>query len=74
MKDSKGRFNPKYYRNEWKGNQYVAPLKVSNVGRILKVSGNVLGLLSISSSWDQFNQATTIDGKIEHGLDLSLMK
>ncbi len=67
--NSKGVLDLKFYGNGWGGNQWVKTAKINELGAGLKMIGWLTGGFSMAISLDQFKQATTVEGKIEHGLD-----
>lgn len=70
LTNSKGALDFKFYGNGWKGNQWVTPNSISKIGKVVGYSGKMLGGLSIFASAYQFKQASTLEGKVEHGFDL----
>jgi hypothetical protein len=59
----------KFYGNGWKGNQYVTPTAMSNLGKVVQRVGKVAGFASIAVYGAQFFQGTSMEGRMEHGLD-----
>ena len=68
--NSKGELDFKFYGNGWKGNQWVTPNSVSNLGKVVQRAGKIAGLAGIGMSLNQFIKASTLEGRIEHGLDV----
>ena len=68
--NSKGALDFKFYGNGWKGNQWVTPNSVSNLGKVVQRAGKIAGLAGIGMSLNQFIKASTLEGRIEHGLDV----
>jgi RHS repeat-associated protein len=64
--------NGKFYSMNWGGNGYTGGKLqfANNLGSSLKFGGYALGGISILNSGYQFNQSTTIEGRVEHGLDM----
>ncbi len=69
LTNSKGALDFKFYGNGWKGNQWVTPNSVSKIGKGIGHFGKFLGGLGVLASAYQFRQASTLEGKLEHGLD-----
>ena len=69
LTNSKGLWKPKFYKNGWRGNQWVTPYSVSKLGKGVDYFGKTLGIIGMSASGFQFMQASTLEGKVEHGLD-----
>ena len=68
--NSKGALDFKFYGNGWKGNQWITPSFVSNLGKVVQRAGEIAGLAGIGMSLNQFIKVSTLEGKIEHGLDV----
>ncbi|HOF16993.1 MAG TPA: RHS repeat-associated core domain-containing protein [Bacteroidales bacterium] len=68
--NSKGKFDFRFYGNGWTGNKWVTPKSVSNLGKSVGNLGKMLGGLGILASAYQFRQASTLEGRLEHGLDV----
>ena len=69
LTNSKGAFDFKVYGNGWLGNQYVSPMAVAKLGKVLSDTGKVFGFLATAYSVYQFTQASSFDERFEHGLD-----
>jgi hypothetical protein len=69
LTNSKGALDFAFYGNGWKGNQYMTPAAMSKLGTGIKFLGTLAGIGSIVVSGIQFRQSTTLEGKIEYGLD-----
>ncbi|SUB77361.1 RHS repeat-associated core domain-containing protein [Porphyromonas macacae] len=70
LTNSQGALDFKFYGNGWKGNQWVTPTSISSLGKVVQTAGKVAGLAGIVISGIQFRQASTLEGKLEHGLDV----
>lgn len=70
LTNSKGALDFKFYGNGWKGNQWVTPSSISNLGKVVSSAGRLAGVLSIDISAEAFRQSNTLEGKLEHGLDV----
>ena len=70
IQTAKGELDFKFYGNGWKGNQWVTPNSVSNLGKVVQRAGKIAGLAGIGMSLNQFIKASTLEGRIEHGLDV----
>lgn len=68
--NSKGALDFKFYGNGWKGNQWITPSSVSNLGKVVQRAGEIAGLAGIGMSLNQFIKASALESKIEHGLDV----
>ena len=69
LTNGKGVLDFKFYGNGWKGNQWITPNSVSKIGKGIGNFGKILGGLGVITSAYQFRQASTLEGKLEHGLD-----
>ena len=69
LTNSKGLLDFKFYGNGWKGNQWVTPNSMSNLGKVVERAGKFAGYAGIFISGIQFMQASTLEGRLEHGLD-----
>ena len=69
LTNSKGALDFKFYGNGWKGNQWVTPNSISSLGKVVQRAGKVAGYAGIFISGIQFMQASTLEGRLEHGLD-----
>ena len=69
LTNSKGALDFKFYGNGWWGNQYVTPMAVAKLGKVLSDTGKVFGFLATAYSVYQFTQASSFDERFEHGLD-----
>ena len=70
LTNSKGSWNPKFYKAGWRGNQWVTPYSVSKLSNGVDFFGKTLGIIGVSASAYQFMHASTLEGKVEHGLDI----
>ena len=70
LTNSKGVLDFKFYENGWKGNQWVTPSSISKIGKGVGHFGKLLGGLGVLASAYQFREASTFEGKLEHGLDV----
>ena len=70
LTNSKGALDFKFYENGWKGNQWVTPSSISKIGKGVGHFGKLLGGLGVLASAYQFREASTFEGKLEHGLDV----
>ena len=62
-------FDFKYYANGWKGNQYVKPKSLSNIGKYLKFCGNSLSFISSMNSFNEMFKSNSSIEMIDHGVD-----
>lgn len=69
LTNSRGALDFKFYGNGWKGNQWVTPSSISNLGKVIQRAGRVAGYAGVFISGSQFIQASTIESKLEHGFD-----
>ncbi len=67
--NSKGGWNPKLYKNGWRGNQYVNTSKVAGVGMVLKKVTIVGNAAAIANSFYLSYQANSIEKQLEYGTD-----
>ena len=70
LTNSKGVLDFKFYGNGWKGNQWVTPSSISKIGKGVGHFGKLLGGFGVLASAYQFREASTFEGKLEHGLDV----
>ena len=70
LTNSKGALDFKLYGNGWKGNQWVTPNSISNLGKVVNSAGRLAGVLSILMSANAFRQSNTLESRCEHGLDV----
>ena len=70
LTNSKGVLDFKFYENGWKGSQWVTPSSISKIGKGVGHFGKLLGGLGVLASAYQFREASTFEGKLEHGLDV----
>ena len=67
--NSKGGWNPKLYKNGWRGNQYVNTSKVAGVGMVLKKVTTVGNVVGIANSVYLSYHANSIEKQLEYSLD-----
>ena len=70
LTNNKGALDLKFYGNGWKGNQWVTPTSISKIGKGMGSFGKILGFFGTLTSAYQFKQASSLEGKFEHGLDV----
>lgn len=69
LTNSRNEFDFKFYKNGWKGNQWVKTSSVSSLGEILNKGGKFLSYIGIGISAGQTITASTIEDICEYGLD-----
>ncbi len=70
LTNSKGSWNPNFYKNGWSGNQWIKTTKISNIGKYWRTGGDLFGVFGIVASGYKFNFAGTLDEKVEYGFDM----
>ncbi len=69
---SQGKLRHKLYTNGWKGNQYVKPFKVKNIGIGLKGFSYLGGLFTSAVSAEDLRLSQSVDQQAQNFLELSI--
>ena len=72
FRNSKGQLDFKYYKNGWRGNQWVGTTPMLKIGQILNGVGHILGFVGIFEDAKRFLKAPTLTEKAEYALDLGI--